>query len=155
MNGPRLLIWGLVAVLAVAFAITVIKPAGAVREDVDNAGAKKAIAAGARVVDVRTQGEFASGHIAGAENVPIDSLTQVAATWDRKVPVFVYCATGARSLNAAQWLSANGFAQVYNLKDGIIAWDGQVAKDTVPAAAVAAKPVASGLPVVYEFYSDS
>jgi rhodanese-related sulfurtransferase len=155
VNGPKLLIWGLVGALLAAVAIALVKPATPVRDDVDGGGARKAIAAGARVIDVRTAGEFSVGHLPGAENVPIDTLTQVAGSWDRKTPVLVYCATGARSLNAAQWLSANGFERVYNLEGGIVAWDGEVAKGPRPAAVASGAPSASGLPVLYEFYSDT
>lgn len=155
MKGPKLLIWGLVAVLAIALGISLTKPAGPVREDVDSAGATKAIAAGAHIVDVRTPSEYESGHIPNAENVPVDSLTQVAANWDRKAPVLVYCATGARSENAAAWLTANGFEKVYNLKDGIVAWNGESVTDTKPVTASAGRQAATALPVLYQFYSDS
>ena len=50
---------------------------------------------GARLVDVRTPGEFSSGHLVGAINVPLDQLG--ARTRDlgpRKKPVVVYCHSG-------------------------------------------------------------
>ncbi len=101
---------------------------------------------------MRTVGEFEAGHIPGAENVPIDQLTSVATTWDRKQPVVVYCATGARSLNAASWLAANGFETVYNLKDGIVAWEGDVTSSGT--ASTPAEVTPTSRPVVYEFFTE-
>jgi rhodanese-related sulfurtransferase len=153
MKGPRLLIWGLCAVLLAAGIIAVTRPAGPVRADVGQVEFERLAAQGARVVDVRTAGEFAIGHIAGAENVPLDTLTQVATGWDRARPVLLYCATGARSANAESWLAANGFQKVYNLTGGVAAWTGQLTKEAEPAVAV--KPSIAGLPIMIQFYSDT
>lgn len=153
MKGPRLLIWGLCAVLLAAVVIAVTRPAGPVRADVGQAEFERLASQGGRVVDVRSPGEFAIGHIPGAENVPLDTLTQTASGWDRTRAVLVYCATGARSANAAAWFAANGFTKVYNLTGGISVWTGQLTKDAGPAVAV--KPSAAGLPIMIQFFSDS
>ena len=145
MKGPRLLIWGLLGALLIAGTIAVTRPASAVRADIGQTEFERLAAQGARVVDVRTAGEYAIGHIPGAENVPLDALTQTAASWDRSRAVLVYCATGARSANAAAWLAANGFAKVYNLRGGISSWTGTFTKDAGPAVAV--KPSKAGLPI--------
>jgi phage shock protein E len=70
----------------------------------------------ALLVDVRSPGEFAAGHIAGAINVPLDRLPQeVAQTLPEKnQPLVVYCLSGARSGVAVQWLQQNGYAQAVN-----------------------------------------
>jgi len=53
-------------------------------------------------------------------------------------------------------LSGAGFSTVYNLTSGIAAWDGEITTD--PTGRVASggpsTPSASGLPVMYEFYTD-
>jgi phage shock protein E len=67
-------------------------------------------ARGARVVDVRSSDEFASGHVAGAVNVPVDTIVQKPASVGKKdVPVLVYCRSGARSARAASALQAAGY----------------------------------------------
>jgi rhodanese-related sulfurtransferase len=152
MKGPKLLIWGLGAMVLLALAIALTRPAGPVRADVSNRDLVQLQGQGARVIDVRSSGEFALGHIEGAENVPLDQLTDASKTWDRQKAIVVYCATGSRSYNAAQFLAAQGFQKVYNLKAGIVAWDGPVAKGT--AAPVAAMKT-DGKPILIDFYSDT
>ena len=103
VKGPRLLIWGLAGVILLALAIAVTRPAEAVRADIGNAQLRELQAKGARIVDVRSAGEYAMGHIAGAENVPVEEITGVAGSWDRITAVVVYCAmwvTGHRSAPA-------------------------------------------------------
>lgn len=152
MKGPRLLIWGLAGVILLAIAIAVALPSPAVREDIGNARLLQLQAAGARLVDVRSPGEFALGHIPGAENIPIEELTQVAGSWNRGSALIVYCATGARSYQAAQYLAAQGFTKVYKLKAGIVAWDGQVTRGNTPAPAAIKT---NGKPIFIDFYSST
>jgi rhodanese-related sulfurtransferase len=121
--------------------------------DVDNAGFERLRSSGVRIVDVRTEAEYHGGYIEGAENVPMSELASAASAWDRSEPIAVYCATGERSAQAAEYLRSLGFEKVYNLKDGIIAWDGPMAKAS-NAGTPGAAPSASGLPVMYEFYTD-
>ena len=58
----------------------------------------------------------------------------------------MYCATGARSLNAKQFLAAQGFGTVVNLSQGIASWDGPTVAGSQPgdAASVAAGAAAGG-----------
>lgn len=152
MQGPKLLIWGLAAMVLLALGLALVRPAPAVREDIGNQRLRDLQASGARVVDVRTPGEYALGHIPGAQNVPVEQIATGAQGWDKALAVVVYCATGARSANAAGWLAANGFTKVYNLKAGIAAWDGQVTKD-VATGATGVKT--DGKPILIDFYSDT
>lgn len=67
-------------------------------------------------VDVRTDGEFAAGHVAGALHIPVDEMP---ARWKelrphRKKRMLVYCRTGRRSGIATRILRANGFARAEN-----------------------------------------
>lgn len=77
--------------------------------------------AGARVVDVRRDDEWAAGHVEGAEHVPLD---QLAARADElgEGPIVFYCAVGERSLMAAQALTGAGRDAV-SLAGGIGAWE--------------------------------
>ena len=73
------------------------------------------IANGAIVVDVRTEGEFASGHIKNAVNIPLDQLSQNLSKLKKDKTIIVCCASGMRSSSARSILLNNGFAEVYNV----------------------------------------
>jgi rhodanese-related sulfurtransferase len=95
---------------------------------VDGATAKLLAASGAKVVDVRTPGEFASGHVPGAVNIPFDELPRRAAEiGPTSTPVVLYCRTGRRSGIAADALQKAGFSKLYDLKS-VTAWPGELAK---------------------------
>lgn len=64
---------------------------------------------GATLLDVRTPGEFASGHVEGAVNIPVQELGARMAEVPRDRPVVVYCHSGARSASAAERLSSDGY----------------------------------------------
>jgi thioredoxin 1 len=76
------------------------------------------------LLDVRTAGEFAQGALENARNVDWNDgqFEQVVTSLDRKLPVFVYCLAGSRSASAAQKMRTMGFANVYELKGGILSW---------------------------------
>jgi rhodanese-related sulfurtransferase len=77
---------------------------------------KNALQNGAKVIDVRTTGEFKGGHYDGAVNIPLDkisaSLKQIKGY---NKPIVVYCASGMRSGAAARILKSNG-VEAYNGK---------------------------------------
>jgi rhodanese-related sulfurtransferase len=80
------------------------------------AKARELVAAGAELIDVRTQGEYASGHLAGARNVPLDELPAQAASLAKAgKPFVVYCQSGIRSARAKRVLRAAGAAEVHDL----------------------------------------
>ncbi len=67
------------------------------------------------LLDVRTPGEFAGGHIPGAVNVPLAELQRAAKLIGRKDrPVVVYCLSGGRSGRAEAKLRAEGFTRLRN-----------------------------------------
>ena len=76
------------------------------------------------ILDVRTPGEVAQGYIADA--VIIDIYDQNFITELNKLPkdkeVYVYCASGMRSVQAAEILLQNGFTHVYNMNEGLVDW---------------------------------
>ncbi|MDX1905950.1 MAG: rhodanese-like domain-containing protein [Bacteroidia bacterium] len=69
---------------------------------------------GATIVDVRTPGEFAGGHIKGAVNIPLNTLSQKMGKLKKDKPVITCCASGARSSAALDMLRSAGFQEVYN-----------------------------------------
>ncbi|WP_121750991.1 rhodanese-like domain-containing protein [Streptomyces sp. E2N166] len=76
------------------------------------------------VIDVRTPGEFAGGHLPGAFNIPLDqvrrALPDIRAAADRG-DVLMVCASGARSENACAILAENGIPTA-TLSGGTGAW---------------------------------
>jgi phage shock protein E len=70
---------------------------------------------GGQLVDVRSWQEFASGALEGAVNLPLHTLPLRHQDLDPSRPVLLYCVSGARSNQAAQYLSRQGFAKVYDL----------------------------------------
>lgn len=70
---------------------------------------------GAIILDVRTSGEFSTGHIKGSINIPVNSLAHNLAKLKAKnKPVITCCASGMRSASAKSILQSNGFSNVYN-----------------------------------------
>jgi rhodanese-related sulfurtransferase len=76
------------------------------------------------VLDVRTPGEFAEGHLEGATLLPIQEMQQRLGELasHKHDPVFVYCHSGNRSTVAAKLMVDAGFDQVINLRKGINDW---------------------------------
>lgn len=93
-------------------------PTAEIQKDPETA--RKLIASGATVLDVRTPEEFSSGHVASATNMPVDDIAQHTADVDKLVgddktkPVVVYCAKGGRAQKAKQTLEAAGYTNVVN-----------------------------------------
>lgn len=80
----------------------------------DSIDYKELVKNGALLIDVRTPGEYAGGHIKNAVNIPLDILNAKSANLKKDQPVIVYCASGARSSMAKKLLTKNGFSVVYN-----------------------------------------
>ena len=80
-------------------------------------------------------GDYGLQHYTGAVNIPIDQLPQSLAQISKDKPVAVYCASGARSLNAKQFLAAQGYKTVLNLQQGIASWTGATVQGSEPGSA--------------------
>ena len=74
------------------------------------------VARGAQIIDVRSPGEFASGHASGAVNIPLDQFaTQVSKKFKDPNQEFVLCcASGNRSGMAQSMMKQKGFTHVLN-----------------------------------------
>ena len=84
---------------------------------VDATTARKLVAVGVKVVDVRTPAEFSAGHIPGAVNIPYDEMEQrYGELGPASTPLLVYCRTGHRSGIAIKTLREHGFDRIYDLK---------------------------------------
>jgi phage shock protein E len=72
------------------------------------------IESGALIIDTRTPGEFSSGHIEGAVNIPHNVIAQHIGDHLKDQPVIVYCHSGARSGAAKRVLEQAGYSRVVN-----------------------------------------
>jgi rhodanese-related sulfurtransferase len=79
---------------------------------------------GTFVLDVRTQGEYAQGHLERSVLIPVQQLAGRLSDLpaDKSTPILVYCAMGGRSAVAAGLLKSKGYANVHDLSGGIGAW---------------------------------
>jgi phage shock protein E len=83
--------------------------------DTTSREAHRLVAAGARLLDVRSAAEFRERHVAGSINIPVEQLDRRGGELGPKDrPVVVYCHTGARAGVAAIKLRKAGY-RVYNL----------------------------------------
>jgi rhodanese-related sulfurtransferase len=80
----------------------------------------------ALVVDVRPTADFAKGHIVNALNLPMNGFAKQIPTLEKHKtqPIVVNCRSGAQSSQACSQLRRQGFTEVYNLRGGILAWQG-------------------------------
>ena len=74
------------------------------------------------LLDTRTVGEYASGHIDGFLNIPVDELRERLGELDKGKPVYVICQSGLRSYIACRILHGNGF-ECYNFSGGFRFYD--------------------------------
>jgi phage shock protein E len=69
---------------------------------------------GAVILDVRSKGEYAGGHIKGSINVSVDQLKNNLGRLDKQKTIITCCASGMRSGMAKSILESNGYKQVHN-----------------------------------------
>jgi rhodanese-related sulfurtransferase len=81
------------------------------------------------VLDVRTTGEFAGGHIEGAVNIPVETIGSERPDGlpDLDATILVYCRSGNRSATAAKALVSMGYTQVYDF-GGLNTWPYDIVK---------------------------
>ncbi len=84
----------------------------------------KVAEAGVITLDVRTPGEFAEGHIEGAQLIDFQSgnFENEISALDKNATYAVYCRSGNRSGQAVKVMHDAGFHNVYNLNGGVIDW---------------------------------
>lgn len=78
-----------------------------------------------QLVDVRTAGEYAGGHIPSAVNIPVSAIEQQPPDVPKGRLVIVYCRSGARSSSAAGILKSLGYTRVVDF-GGIYRWEGEL-----------------------------
>jgi phage shock protein E len=72
---------------------------------------------GAKVIDVRSEGEFKEKHLPGAVNIPLNRLRGEIARLapNKEQPLLLHCLSGARSGMGAAMLKKMGYRHVFNL----------------------------------------
>lgn len=116
---------GAAALLAVVgFALTRGSDAALTTVSVRDLQAALAQSPAPTLLDVREPHEYEAGHVEGALLMPLQRTVELAlaAGLPKDEPVYVFCRTGNRSLQAAQALVAAGFEDVRNVDGGIVAW---------------------------------
>ena len=170
------IIWiAIAAVVVVVAVVALMTPKNQTTTNVDSDGVREAVAAGATILDVRTQGEYAAGHMPGAIWVSDADYQNILSAMDKSASYVVYCASGSRSAMAVSYMEGAGFTSIFHLNQGLVSWDGQLVGGTEPGdislttgggtggnnesglAAALSDPMLAptGLPVLAEFRTDS
>ena len=69
---------------------------------------------GAMILDVRSKGEYAGGHIKGSINISVDQLgNNLNKLKEKNTPIITCCASGMRSASAKALLKSKGYTEVY------------------------------------------
>lgn len=90
---------------------------------IDVAELEALIAQGAvRVLDVREDSEFRSGHVPGAIHVPVKRLPERVGKLKRDKPYAVICQSGGRSRSATSFLLDQGFEGAVSVRGGTGEW---------------------------------
>jgi rhodanese-related sulfurtransferase/thiol-disulfide isomerase/thioredoxin len=103
-----------------------------------------------QVLDVRTAGEYQSGHLDNALLANWNNeqeFTDRVKSLDKSKPVYVYCLSGGRSSAAANWLNKNGFT-AYSLSGGINAWtrEKKPLKEVTPVKQISMEEYLASIP---------
>jgi sulfur-carrier protein adenylyltransferase/sulfurtransferase len=77
------------------------------------------------LLDVREPFEYETCNL-GGRLIPLKTLPEHLSSLDKDKHVIVHCKLGGRSLQAVNFLKANGFTHVSNLTGGIIAWINEI-----------------------------
>ena len=112
-----------------------IKAQGGYKMSIFNVFARKDINEGVRsfresknaiLLDVRTREEYASGHIEGSRNLPLDEIDKVdSVIKDKNTPLYIHCLSGGRSARAAAYLKGKGYREGHDI-GGIGSYRGKI-----------------------------
>ena len=82
------------------------------------------------IIDVRTKGEYQSGHINGSKLMPVSEIGSRIAELEkfRDKPILVHCASGGRSPKAVNVLLKNKFGPIYHMNHGLADFNGNLKK---------------------------
>ena len=111
-------------VLAVILVCIVSSLALAGAQDISSREAKALLEKNRNIflLDVRTPQENSQARLPGSVLIPINELEGRIKEVPGNKTILVYCAVGSRSKPVAEYLSKNGYKDVYNMTDGIVGW---------------------------------
>ncbi|RSK28276.1 rhodanese-like domain-containing protein [Bacillus sp. HMF5848] len=95
-------------------------------EDVSVEKAQEMIANNVTVIDVRTEEEYAAGHIPNALLMPLHELENRLGELNKGTEYVIVCRSGNRSAQASKILVDNGFTSIFNMLGGMNQWTGEV-----------------------------
>lgn len=75
---------------------------------------KELLLQGAKIIDVRSEGEYKTGHIKGSTNIPLQQLERNLSKLKKNEVLITCCASGMRSSEALRILKSKGYDHVYN-----------------------------------------
>jgi len=109
---------------AVLLVCMVCSLAFAAAQDISSREAKNLLEKNKNIflLDVRTPQENSQARLPGTVLIPINEIERRIKEVPRNKTILVYCAVGARSKPAAEFLSKNGYKDVYNMTDGLVGW---------------------------------
>jgi len=99
-------------------------PALAGAQDISSREAKALLEKNRNIflLDVRTPQENSQARLPGSVLIPINEFEGRIKEVPKNKTILVYCAVGSRSKPVAEYLSKNGYKDVYNMTDGIVGW---------------------------------
>lgn len=71
-----------------------------------------------KILDVRKPSEYASEHIKGAENIPLENINEQMASIDKDQTYYIHCASGYRSMIFNSLMRARSFHNLIDIKGG-------------------------------------
>jgi phage shock protein E len=77
-----------------------------------NEALTEALRNGATIIDVRSPGEYAGGHVAGSKNIPLQQIPDALDKLSTSKPIVFCCASGGRSGQATDFANAKGYTAV-------------------------------------------
>jgi rhodanese-related sulfurtransferase len=77
-------------------------------------------------VDVREVDEFEDGHVEGMKNMPLSSFAETHEELPKDKEIVLMCRSGNRSMQAAEFLTQQGYTIVTNVAGGMLSWEGPV-----------------------------
>lgn len=134
MNKPHFHQWWLPGMIAIAVVVSACGAGKSVGGNIllnNQQFARKAAKKNVVLLDVRTIEEYQTGHLKNAQLLDFnkgDFAAQLPKLFPQKT-YLLYCRSGKRSDKAATDMKTAGFKRVYQLKDGIIAWNGKLEKE--------------------------
>lgn len=111
-------------VLVLLMMVTIVTQVWAAEKDISAREAKSLLEKNKNIylLDVRTPQEYSQGRLAGSVLIPIGEFERRFSEVPKSRTIVVYCAVGSRSKPVANFLTQQGYKDVYNMTDGIVGW---------------------------------